>query len=188
MDSCGGLSSSAERSHEPIHSVTLVFTGYWLFRNVQYFWLVITDKRIIFFNTSDILTASGKSPADITLHDRLVKLVIPDEISVATRENIRAMHPSAITAAFPSAVIIPVSAVVSFVMKQEYWYLFTESHSYRWILEITRRDKTGRDTTIRLFVSNYPMEIGKSESVKNLLGSRLIAPKRNNYGWFMEED
>jgi len=184
MDSPAGLSSPAERPREPILSITRVFTGHWLFRNVQNFWFIITDKRIIFFNTDDILIAPGKSPAELTLHDRFRRLVIPEETSIATREKIRAMHPSAITAAFPGAVIIPVSAVTSFVLKQEYWYLFTEFHSTRWILEITRRDKSSRDTTTRLFAPNFPHDILESGPIRVLFGNRLKGPKKyNNYGW-----
>lgn len=184
MDSDAGLSSPAERLREPILSITLVFTGHWLFGNVKYFWFIITDKRIIFFNTNDVLTASGKSPAELSLHDRLRRLVIPEETSLATREKIRAMDPSEIIAAFPGAVIIPVSAVASFVLKQEYRYLFTESHSTRWILEITRRDKSGRDTTTRLFAPYFPHDILESEPTRALFGNRLKGPKKyNNYGW-----
>ena len=180
MDSRDGLSSSAERIREPILSVTLVFTGRWFLLNDQYFWLVMTDRRIIFFNTHDILTASGKSPAELTLHDRIRRLVIPEETSIAAREKIRAMHPSAIAAAFPGAVIIPVSAVASFVIDQGYWDLMSERYS-RWTVNITRQDKTGRNTTFRFLVRDNPVEI--VSTAKDLFGKRFVAPKIIYFGW-----
>jgi hypothetical protein len=179
MNSCDGLSSSAERPSEPILSVTLVFTGTWFLLNEQCFWLVITEKRIIFFNTSDILTDSGKSPAELTLHDRIRRLVIPEETSIATRKKIRAMHPSAITAAFHGAVIIPVSAVASFVIDQGYWDLMSERYS-RWTVNITSQDKTGRNTMFRFLVRCDPTEI--ASAAKNLFGKRFVAPKIVYFG------
>jgi hypothetical protein len=179
MDSRDGLSSCPERIREPILSVTLVCTGTRLLLNEQYFWLVITDKRIIFFNTDDILTASGKTPVELTLHDRIRRLVIPEETSIATRKKIRAMHPSAITAAFPGAVIIPVSAVARFEIDQGYWDLMSERYS-RWTVNITRQDKTGRNTTFRFLVRNDPVEI--VSTAKDLFGKRFVAPKIIYFG------
>jgi hypothetical protein len=184
MDSDVRLSSPPVRPREPILSITLVFTGHWLFGNVKYFWFIITDRRIIFFNTDDILSAAGKSKAELSLHDRFRRLVIPEETSVATREKIRAMDPCVIAATYPRAVTIPVTAVASFVLKQEFWYLFTEYHSTRWILEITRRDKSGQDTMTRLSARYFPHEILESDPIRTLFGNRLKGPKKyNNYGW-----
>jgi hypothetical protein len=180
MDSRDCLFSSAERTSELILSVTLVSNGHWFLLNEQYFWLVMTDKRIIFFNTDDILTASGKSPAELTLHDRIRRLVIPEETSTATREKIRAMHPSAIAAAFPGAVIIPVSAVASFVIDQGYWDLLSERYS-RWTVNITGQDNTGRNTMFRFLVRCAPGEI--VSTAKDLFGKRFVAPKKIYFGW-----
>ena len=174
MDSRDGLSSSAERSRELILSVTLVFTGRRLFLNKQDFWLVLTDKRIIFFNTNDILTASGKSPTDLTLQDRIRRLVIPEETSLATRETIRSMHPSAITAAYPGAMVIPVSAVARFAIDQGYADVLPGNWD-RLKLEITRRDKTGRETMFRFTVEEFPA--GIISAAKKLFRKKFVAPK-----------
>ena len=179
MDSRAGLSSSAERIREPILSITLVFTGTWSLLNEQQFWLIITEKRIIFFNTDDILIASGKSPADLTLLDRVRRLVIPEENSLAMREKILSMHPSAITAAFTGAMVIPVSAVESFVIDQGYWDLMWERYS-RWTVSITRQDETGRNTTFRFIVRCNPTEI--VSTARDLFGKRFVAPKILYYG------
>ena len=179
MDSEVGRFPSADRLREPILSITLVFTGRRLFLNKQDFWLILTDKRIIFFNTNDILIASGKSPADLTLHDRIRRLVIPEETSLAAREKIRSMHPSAITAAFPDAEIIPISAVARFEIVQGYDDVLPGNwDSLK--LEITRRDKAGRDTRFRFIFEEFPAEI--ISAAKKLFGKRFVAPKVLYYG------
>lgn len=188
MDPSPGVPSPDDRPSEPIVSITNHFTGHWFLGTLHYYSLIITEKRVICVRTDGLLTARRKETLDrmITLRGRLSGSVM----AVLTREwsdtdfsgTFRKMHPSDITIAYPHAVIIPVSGVVSFAVWEELARPIDIGYNIntRWVIEIT-----GKGKKIELISERCPQEILGNYPLRRLFPGRFLLPTKNYTGWML---
>jgi hypothetical protein len=189
MDSVAGP-AMADRSPEPIISITHHYAGSFFLGTLHYFCLIITEKRVICVRTDDLLSARRKDVMDgkITVPagplGYLMTVLSLDRDDVDFSKNFRKMHPSSIAAAYPDAAIVPVNGVVSFEVWEELARPIDigDTINTRWALKIS-----GHHTTIELYTRKKPLEILENYRLRRLFAGRFRPPTKNMIGWLFGE-
>jgi hypothetical protein len=184
MDTGSGPSSSGDRQHERILSVTHHYTGSWFFQSLQHFCLIITEKRVICVNTDPLLAARRMEALDreIALRGRLpgTLMMALHLVPVDTKFSVhfQMMHPSNIIAAHPDAVTIPMRDITRFDVTEEPDFWTGDMVGSYWNIKIT-----GRDRKIELSTLTYPANLVENEKLKIILKDRFLVPTTDRIGW-----
>jgi hypothetical protein len=179
MDPDTGLSSPGDKLPEPILSITKHTTGNGYFQTMHFYYLIITDKRIICIDTDGLLDSRRKEIEeqrggffDLGFLPILEKLFGCPYFTTDFPGYFEKMHPAEIIAAYPDAEIIPFNNLTRFVITKGFFFPTLSAMLIPcWDIEITGRTKDGA-MTIQLSTGNYPEKILENEALKKLLGTR----------------